>query len=335
MTNEKNSLLAYRAGGAMEQILADDAAIYVVRLGNVRDAGALFRSIRDVSMFRSGPNSERIPKEEIEAVHIRRGGSQTEISMNTADDERTWRMNIRIPDEAVRMIFGGLNLLCEEMDEPMEIPDDMPPVPGGELLLDVFAGALAVLLPVMWWIRAGALLTWANLLFLPMFLALLGWGAGRRWGRFKSIRAIWLLPGVGLTLMNVRVNLPNPGQIVLPALGIALMLALLYAMMCGGKRNWRKIAAVLALVLLTYAPGAALSMNALEGERLRSVRVTPRMVRSDWIEAPLDGRLQRFHVHPYICRNLSVNTACELQLHRGVFGIEYWTAVPQDWGKEV
>lgn len=335
MTNEKNSLLAYRAGGAMDQILADDAALYVVRLGNARDGGALYRAIRDVSAFRPGPNAECIPKAEIEIVHIRLGSSQTEISMNTADGERTWRMNVRIPDEAVRMIFGGLNLLCEEMDEPSEATDYLPPIPGGELLLEVFLGALAVLLPVMWWIRAGMALMWANLLFLPLALILLACRAGKRWGRFTLIRGLWLLPGVGLTLTNVRINLPSPAQIVLPAAGIALLLSLVYALLCGGRRSWRKVAVVLVLCLLTYAPGAALSINAMGGEHLRTSRVTPRIVRNDYIEAPLDGRQQRFYVHPTVCRRMSVNAACELRIHRGLLGIEYWTAVPQDWDREV
>lgn len=333
--NEKNSLLAYRAGGAMDQILADDAAIYIVRLGTARDAGALYRAIRDVSAFRSGSNARRIPKSEIEVVHIRLGGSQTEISMNTADDEYTWRMNIRIPDEAVRMIFGGLNLICEEMDEPSEAADALPPVPGAELLAEAALSALAVLLPVMWWIRAGNALMWANLLFLPLALMLLGCRSGKRWGRFTPIRALWLLPGVGLTLTNARINLPNPAQILLPVAGIALILALLYALLCGENRSWRKVAAVLILCLLTYAPGAALSVNAMGGEHLRTSRVTPRIVRSDYIEAPLDGRQQRFYVHPSVCRRMSVNAACELRLYRGMLGIEYWTAVPQAWDKEV
>jgi len=333
--NEKNSLLAYRAGGAADQILADDAAIYVVQLGNARDGGALHRAIRDVSAFRPGPNAERIAKADVEIVHIRLGSDQTQISMNTADGERTWRMNVRLPDEAVRMIFGGLNLICEEMDEPADYDGDLPPIPGGELLLEAFLGAAAVMLPLMWWIRAGAFLMWANLLFLPVMLISMACRAGRRWGRFSLARGLWLLPGVGLTLLNVRVNLPQPVQLILPAAGIALLLALIYALLSGERRSWRKAAVVLTLCLLTYAPGAAMSVNALGGESLRAIRVTPRIVRSDHIEAPLDGRLQRFYVHPTVCRKMSVNASCELRLHRGLMGIEYWTAAAQDWDKEI
>lgn len=344
MMGEKNSLLVTRIGGLLCQILSDGEALYVVSLGSIRDPGALHRALADVSCVQSGPGAERIPFDEIDIVHIRTGEGRTEISMNTTDGERTWRMNARIPAEAVRSIFGGLNVYLEEfaeedgcgLREGVEMPEeDIPPVPGGELLLDVGAGALAVLLPALWWIRQSPLLGWANLLFLPLSLLLLARCEGTRFGRFSLPRALWLLPGAALTLMNVRLNLPEPTQILLPSVGIALLAALLYTLMCGAKRRLRKAAVVLILCLLTYAPGAALSVNALGGDSLRISRVTPRFVRSDWIEAPLNGRQQRFYVHPDVCRRLSVNLPCELRLRRGLLGIEYWTVEPGERPNEV
>lgn len=350
MTDEKNSLLVNRVGGQLYQILADENALYAVHLGSMTSGASLRKSISDVSEYRPGPGNERIPRDEIEIVHIRRGSDQSEISMNTADGERTWRMNIRIPDEAVRMIFGGLSLICEEMDDGGETmpPDgliegdtaaidamDIPPIPGAEWILEAFAGALAVLLPSMLWLRQSGALFWLNLAYLPLMAVLMARCEGTRFARFSMKRLLMLLPGIGLTLMNVRLNLPDPAQIMMPSVMIALATALIYWILAGEKRSLRKAAAVLILVMLTYAPGAALTLNSLDGKTLRTSRVTPRLVRTDWIEAPLDGRQQRFYVHPDVCRKLSVNEPCELQLRSGAMGIEYWTAVPRDKPKMV
>lgn len=349
MTGDRNSLLVNGVGGRLYQILADEEALYAVYLGSMRSGHSLRREIDDVSGYVPGPGDERILREEIELVHIRRGDDQTEISMNTADGERTWRMNIRIPDEAVRMIFGGLSLLCEEMDaeklllsegltEAEEAAFDameIPPVPGGELILEVLTGSMAVLLPSLLWVRQSPALFWLNLAYFPLILVLLARCEGTRFARFGVKRMLMLLPGMALTLINVRLNLPDPGQVLLPASLIALLLSLVYALMAGEKRSLRKMAAVLVLALLTYGPGAALSMNALGGDTLRTSRVTPRLVRTDWIEAPLDGRQQRFYVHPEVCRKLSVNEPCELRLRRGALGIEFWTAVPRERPSEV
>lgn len=350
MMGEKNSLLVNRVGGQLYQILADEEALYVVHLGSMRSGRSLRQGLNDAAEFKPLPGNERIPRNEIELVHIRRGGDQTEISMNTAGGERTWRMNIRIPDEAVRMIFGSLALLCEEMDgdDVQTLPEglteaeeaafdamDIPPVPGGELILEVFTGSMAVLLPSLLWARQSSAILWMNLLYLPLALVLLAHCEGTRFARFGMKRLLLMLPGVALTLMNVRLNLPNPGQVLLPSALIALLLTLGYVAVTGEKRSLRKTAVVLVLVLLTYAPGAALSMNTLGGETLRTSRVTPRLVRTDWIEVPLDGRQQRLYVHPEICRRLSVNEPCALQLRRGWLGIEYWTAAPRERPSEV
>lgn len=348
MTGEKNSLLVSRIDGQMYQMLADEKNLYLVWLGSVR-RGLVRRGLNDAGEFVHGPRAERISKAEIEIVHIRAGESQTQISMNTADGERTWYMNICIPEEAVRAIFGGLNLFLEgipgtdaglseglaEGDEAAFEKMDIPPIPSGELLLNIAVGTLAVLFSVLWWTKQSALMAWANLLFFPLTMVLLARCEGTRYGRFGLSRLLWTLPGIALTLMNVRLNLPEPGQILLPAACIAVLIALIYTLLCRGRRRIRKIAAVLVICLLTYAPGAALSVNMLGGERIRMSRVTPRIVRSDWVEAPLDGRQQRFYVHPEVCRKLSVNAPCELQLHKGLLGIEYWTVAPQARPDEV
>lgn len=350
MTEEKNSLLVNSAGGKLYQILTDERALYAVYLGSMQSGQSLRRGIEDASRFTYRLGDERIPKDDIELVHITRGSDQTEISMNTADGERTWRMNIRIPDEAVRMIFGGLALICDEMDEDggALLSDgltesekaafdamNIPPVPGGEWILEAFSGAMAVLLPALLWMRQSGVLFWLNLAYLPLTIALMARCEGTRFARFRVKRLPMLLPGIGLTLMNVRLNLPEPSQIMLPSALIALLSALVYWALAGERRSLQKTAVVLALAMLTYGPGAALTLNSLDSVTLRTSRVTPRLVRTDWIEAPLDGRQQRFYVHPEICRRLSVNEPCELQLRRGAMGIEYWTAVPRDKPKTV
>ena len=348
-TAEKNSLLVNQIGGLLYQILADDDALYVVRLGSVRDPGAMERALPDAAAFEPGENARRIAREDIEMVHIRRDDSQTEISLSSPDGEDTWRMNIRLPDEAIQRFFGGLTLLCEEIpdEEGTQWPpedfldvalpgvENAPPIRAGELLLDLGLSALAALVATLWWLRPDGNLFWTTLLFFPACVVLLARCANTRDGRFSPSRLLWLLPGVALTLVNVRLNLPNPAQILLPAALIALLSALLYALLCGSARSGRKIAVVLVACLLTYAPGAALSINALNGERLRLSRVTPRIVRSDWIEAPLDGMLQQFYVRPDVCEKLSVNEPCELQLYRGMLGIEYWMVAPQERPDEV
>lgn len=356
MTAEKNSLLVSEIGGQLFQILGDESALYVIRLGLRRGGISMYRALNGPEDFVPGPNAQRIPKSRIGMVHIRTGWHQTEISINTADDERTWRMDERIPDEAVRRIFGGLELFCEEIPaeelwidaealsgaesgfsaegEPVDL-QRVPPVRSGELFLDAVMTALAILLPAFWWSRQSGMLSLANLLYFPAALMLLARCEGTRSGRFSPLRLVWLLPGCALTLMHARLNLPDMTQILLPSVTIALGLTALYVLLCGEKRRWRKVAVVLAVCLLTYAPGASLSVNAFGGEIIRTSRVVPRFVRTDWIEAPLDGRQQRFYVRPDICRELSVNLPCELQLRRGAMGIEYWTVVPWERPNEV
>lgn len=348
MTEEKNSLLVNSIDGQMYQMLADEKYLYLVWLGSMR-RGMVKNSLNDVSEYLPGPHAEKISKTEIEIVHIRADESQTQISMNTADGERTWYMNICIPEEAVRMIFGGLNLFLEgipgmnadaseglaEGERACFDEVDVPPIPGGELLLNTAVGILAVLFAALWWTKQSVLMAWTNLMFFPLLTVFLARSEGTRYSCFRLSRLLWLLPGIALTLMNIRLNLPDPSQIALPAVGIAVLIALVYALLCHGKRRIRQIAAVLVICLLTYAPGAALSVNMLGGERIRISRVTPRIVRSDWVEAPLDGRQQRFYVHPEVCRRLSVNAPCELQLHKGLLGIEYWTVAPQARPDEV
>ena len=339
---EKNSLLVNQIGGLLVQILADEDALYAIWLGSVRDADALSRALPDASAFSPSERARRIPRSEIGMAHIVRDDSRTEISLSTADDEFTWHMNVRLPDEAVERFFGGMPLVCEEIEQPAEGAEEadaegqaLPPVRADELLIDVGVSALAMLTATLWWVRPSELLFGLTLLFFPACAALLARCAGSRNGRFSPTRLLWLLPGMALTLVNVRLNLPDPMQIILPAACIALLMAAVYGLLSGSGRSARRIAIVLVACLLTYAPGAALSVNALSGEWLRMSRVTPRMVRSDWIEAPLDGRMQRFYVRPDVCRSLSVNEPCELQLHRGCMGIEYWMVVPQERSDEV
>ena len=125
---EKNSLLVYRIGGGMDQILGDDAALYLVPLGDMRDPEALSRALDSPAEFVSDAGMERVPKSEVQLMRIRRGRNQTELCLCRADgQEQTWRMNERMPDEAMRTVLNNIELFCEEMSEEEDPLDESDP----------------------------------------------------------------------------------------------------------------------------------------------------------------------------------------------------------------
>lgn len=357
---EENSLLVHRIGGSMFQVLSDETALYVVYLGDVRGRASLYRALVDPAQFRPGPGMERIEKAQVEALSVLLGVAQTEINLRMrTGEERSWHVNCCVPEEGLRSIFDGvemeIGLLPNERAlvelDPGELPeglydtlrirqelmnlegaadnaDAMRQKSGGEVLIDVGMSALSVLFPALWWLHQSVLLFFCNLLMLPLGLTLLA--REEHGGRFSPVRILMLLPGVAMMLMNLRVNLTQPSQILLPSAVIAGLLTLGYAILCGERRKWRKVAAVLAVCLLTYAPGAAVSLNSLKSETQQVVMADPALIRPQWADVWLDGRLQRFYARPEVTRTLSSAARCELRRCCGLLGVEYWVLMPAD-----
>lgn len=354
---EENSLLVHRIGGQMYQVLSDETALYVVYLGNVRSRASLYRALMDPSEFRPGPGMERIEKGDAESISILLGIAQTEIYLRMrTGEEHVWHVNCCVPEEGLRRIFDGIDMeigLLPNERALVEIdPEDLPeglydslrirqellgsdkgpekqPKSGTEILVEGGMNAFSVLFPALWWLHHSKLLFFCNLLMLPLGLALLARKVIGE-GRLSPKRALWLLPGVAMLMINIRVNLPHPAQILLPAAVISGVLALTYMLLCGKKRRWRRIALVLAVCLLTYGPGAALSVNSLKQETLRVVKSDPLLIRPQWVDVRVDGVIRRFYASPEVTRTLSSAAWCELRHCRGLLGIEYWVIVPED-----
>ena len=358
---EEISLLVHRIGGRMFQVLADEGALYVVYLGDMRSRAALRRSVVDPVEFVAGRGVERIRKADADYVRVLLGLSLTEISLHMLDGtEFVWHMNCWVPEEEVRRLFSGIRLhlgaLPEERElvdvDPEDAPegfydgmrirreffgtpaeesendDDVPPAPGLEVLIEWGTGALSVLFTALWWLNQSVLVFALNLLLLPAAIVLLGLKQGERLGRFTPGKLFWLLPGLGMRLLNVRINVVDKAAILLPAAVIAVILALLYAVLCGKRLSWRKVVGVLVLCLLTYGPGAALSLNTLRTEEIRIARVDPVLIRPNWVDVRLDGVVRRMHAPPQVTGTLSSAGWCELRMYRGMMGIEYWTVIP-------
>ena len=354
---EENSLLVHRIGGQMYQVLADEAALYVVYLGNVSSRASLYRALMDPSEFKPGPGMERIEKDAAESLSILLGIAQTEIYLRMrSGEEHVWHVNCCVPEVGLQRIFEGIDMEIGLMPndralveiDPEELPEglydslrirqellglekgpDRRPRSGVEILVEGGMNAFSVLFPALWWLDHSRLLFFCNLLMLPLGLALLAREVVGQ-GRLSPKRALWLLPGAAMMLINMRVNLPQPVQILLPAAVIAGVPALAYALLCGKKRRWRRIAVVLAICLLTYGPGAALSVNSLKQETLRVVKADPLLIRPQWVDVRVDGAIRRFYARPEVTRTLSSAAWCELRHCRGLMGIEYWVIVPED-----
>ena len=196
-------------------------------------------------------------------------------------------------------------------------------------MASVLLGCLALLLPTLWWIRQSRLLFWMNMAVFPVGALAMARSTGRL-GRPGVSKLLWLVPGTALLLANARVNLADWRQVILPAVGVSVAMALFCALLC--RRRWRvRIAAfVLAACLVGYAPGAVMSLNAFDTEVLQTAFVQPLRISPGWIEVSIDDGVRRFYADPAVCETLSLAEPCRVQLCRGAMGVEYWQVLPED-----
>ena len=196
-------------------------------------------------------------------------------------------------------------------------------------MASVLLGCLALLLPTLWWIRQSRLLFWMNMAVFPVGALAMARSTGRL-GRPGVSKLLWLVPGTALLLANARVNLADWRQVILPAVGVSVAMALFCALLC--RRRWRvRIAAfVLAACLVGYAPGAVMSLNAFDTEVLQTAFVQPLRISPGWIEVSIDDAVRRLYADPTVCETLSLAEPCRVQLCRGAMGVEYWRVLPED-----
>ncbi len=195
-------------------------------------------------------------------------------------------------------------------------------------MASVLLGCLALLLPTLWWIRQSRLLFWMNMAVFPVGALAMARSTGRL-GRPGVSKLLWLVPGTALLLANARVNLADWRQVILPAVGVSVAMALFCALLSRGRRV-RIAAFVLAACLVGYAPGAVMSLNAFDTEVLRTAFVQPLRISPGWIEVSMDDAVRRLYADPAVCETLSLAEPCRVQLCRGAMGVEYWRVLPED-----
>lgn len=196
-------------------------------------------------------------------------------------------------------------------------------------MASVLLGCLALLLPTLWWIRQSRLLFWMNMAVFPVGALAMARSTGRL-GRPSVSKLLWLVPGTALLLANARVNLADWRQVILPAVGVSVAMALFCALLCRRRRRVRIAAFVLAACLVGYAPGAVMSLNAFDTEVLRTAFVQPLRISPGWIEVSMDDAVRRLYADPAVCETLSLAEPCRVQLCRGAMGVEYWRVLPED-----
>ena len=151
-----------------------------------------------------------------------------------------------------------------------------------------------------------------------------------RLGRPGVSKLLWLVPGTALLLANARVNLADWRQVILPAVGVSVAMALFCALLCRRRRRVRIAAFVLAACLVGYAPGAVMSLNAFDTKVLQTAFVQPLRISPGWIEVSMDDAVRRLYADPAVCETLSLVEPCRVQLCRGAMGVEYWRVLPED-----
>ena len=196
-------------------------------------------------------------------------------------------------------------------------------------MASVLLGCLALLLPTLWWIRQSRLLFWMNMAVFPVGALAMARSTGRL-GRPGVSKLLWLVPGTALLLANARVNLADWRQVILPAVGVSVAMALFCALLCRRRRRVRIAAFVLAACLVGYAPGAVMSLNAFDTEVLQTAFVQPLRISPGWIEVSIDDGVRRLYADPAVCETLSLAEPCRVQLCRGAMGVEYWQVLPED-----
>ena len=195
-------------------------------------------------------------------------------------------------------------------------------------MASVLLGCLALLLPTLWWIRQSRLLFWMNMAVFPVGALAMARSTGRL-GRPGVSKLLWLVPGTALLLANARVNLADWRQVILPAVGVSVAMALFCALLCR-RRRVRIAAFVLAACLVGYAPGAVMSLNAFDTEVVRTAFAQPLRISPGWIEVSMDDGVRRLYADPAVCETLSLAEPCRVQLCRGAMGVEYWRVLPED-----
>lgn len=196
-------------------------------------------------------------------------------------------------------------------------------------MASVLLGCLALLLPTLWWIRQSRLLFWMNMAVFPVGALAMARSTGRL-GRPGVSKLLWLVPGTALLLANARVNLADWRQVILPAVGVSVAMALLCALLSRRRRRVRIAAFVLAACLVGYAPGAVMSLNAFDTEVVRTAFAQPLRISPGWIEVSMDDAVLRLYADPTVCETLSLAEPCRVQLCRGAMGVEYWQVLPED-----
>lgn len=196
-------------------------------------------------------------------------------------------------------------------------------------MASVLLGCLALLLPTLWWIRQSRLLFWMNMAVFPVGALAMARSTGRL-GRPGVSKLLWLVPGTALLLANARVNLADWRQVILPAVGVSVAMALFCALLCRRQRRVRIAAFVLAACLVGYAPGAVMSLNAFDTEVLQTAFVQPLRISPGWIEVSMDDAVRWLYADPAVCETLSLAEPCRVQLCRGAMGVEYWQVLPED-----
>ncbi len=196
-------------------------------------------------------------------------------------------------------------------------------------MASVLLGCLALLLPTLWWIRQSRLLFWMNMAVFPVGALAMARSTGRL-GRPGVSKLLWLVPGTALLLANARVNLADWRQVILPAVGVSVAMALFCALLSRRRRRVRIAAFVLAACLVGYAPGAVMSLNAFDTEVLQTAFVQPLRISPGWIEVSMDDAVRRLYADPAVCETLSLAEPCRVQLCRGAMGVEYWRVLPED-----
>ena len=196
-------------------------------------------------------------------------------------------------------------------------------------MASVLLGCLALLLPTLWWIRQSRLLFWMNMAVFPVGALAMARSTGRL-GRPGVSKLLWLVPGTALLLANARVNLADWRQVILPAVGVSVAMALFCALLSRRRRRVRIAAFVLAACLVGYAPGAVMSLNAFDTEVLQTAFVQPLRISPGWIEVSMDDAVRRLYADPAVCETLSLAEPCRVQLCRGAMGVEYWQVLPED-----
>lgn len=196
-------------------------------------------------------------------------------------------------------------------------------------MASVLLGCLALLLPTLWWIRQSRLLFWMNMAVFPVGALAMARSTGRL-GRPGVSKLLWLVPGTALLLANARVNLADWRQVILPAVGVSVAMALFCALLSRRRRRVRIAAFVLAACLVGYAPGAVMSLNAFDTEVLQTAFVQPLRISPGWIEVSMDDAVRRLYADPTVCETLSLAEPCRVQLCRGAMGVEYWRVLPED-----